>query len=282
MSDLVINDLSTTALAIYPPDLPIVLAEGLVAGYGEKTIIDQLSLSIQRGEWLSLIGANGCGKSTLLKLLSRVIASSRGIIFLDGKAIHRQPNRAIAQILASLPQQPSVPVGLTVEQLVGMGRAPHQDWWRWELTALDKSYVAEAIEITQMENYRHRLVETLSGGERQRAFLALALAQQPQIILLDEPTTYLDIHYQLELLDLLAKLNRDRQLTVVTVLHEINLALRYSHQIALMREGAILAIGSPLEAVTPANLRATFNIEAVIIDTPIGHQICPLHSIKKR
>jgi iron complex transport system ATP-binding protein len=282
MSDLVIEDIYSNTLVATPSDSPMVLAEDLVAGYGEKNIIHQLSLIIKRGEWLSLIGANGCGKSTLLKLLSRVITGSRGVIFLDGKAIHTQPNRAIAQILASLPQQPTIPIGLTVEQLVAMGRSPHQDWWQWELTAADQICVDEAIELTQMQNYRQRSVETLSGGERQRAFLALALAQKPQIIFLDEPTTYLDIHYQLELLDLLVKLNRDQHLTIVTVLHEINLALRYSHQIALMKEGTILAIGPPLEAVTPANLRATFNIEAVIINTPIGQQICPLHSIEKK
>jgi iron complex transport system ATP-binding protein len=281
ISELMPDEISSVTALALQPDEPIVLAENLVAGYGEKNIIQQLSLAIRRGEWLSLIGANGCGKSTLLKLLSRVITGSSGIIFLDGKAIHHQPNRAIAQILASLPQQPSVPVGLTVEQLVGMGRSPHQDWWQWELSALDREFVDEAIEITQMADHRKRLVETLSGGERQRAFLALALAQKPQIIFLDEPTTYLDIHYQLELLDLLAQLNRDQHLTIVTVLHEINLALRYSHQIALMKEGQILAIGPPLIAVTPANLRATFNIEAAIIETPIGQQICPLYSINK-
>jgi iron complex transport system ATP-binding protein len=263
-------------------DQPIVLAKDLSAGYGKRTVIHQLNLAIQKGEWLSLIGANGCGKSTLLKLLSRSIIGSNGMVFLDGKAIHQQPNRVIAQMLASLPQQPSIPVGLTVEQLVGMGRSPHQDWWQWDLNLVDRACVMEAIELTQLDKHRKQLVETLSGGERQRAFLALALAQKPQIIFLDEPTTYLDIHYQLELLNLLKQLNHDQHLTVVTVLHEINLALRYSHQIALMKEGRILAMGEPLIAVTPSSLRATFDIEAVIIDTPIGAQICSLSTVQKR
>jgi iron complex transport system ATP-binding protein len=272
--------------AIFPAtksdEQPIILANNLIAGYGDKTIIQDLSLAIQRGAWLSLIGANGCGKSTLLKLLSRTITGNSGVILLDGKAIHQQPNRAVVKILASLPQQPTVPAGLTVEQLVSLGRSPHQDWWQWNLDAVDKIHITEAIELTQLENHRNQLVETLSGGERQRAFLALALAQQPQVIFLDEPTTYLDIHYQLELLDLLDRLNRRQNLTIVTVLHEINLALRYSHQIALMKAGKIIAIGEPLVAVTPSSLRSTFDIEAVIIDTPIGAQICPLRSAKKR
>ncbi len=273
-------------LASYPiiePHIqPIILATDLVAGYGDKAVIQQLSLTIQQGEWLSLIGANGCGKSTLLKLLSKSIKSSSGAILLDGKAIHQQPNRAIAQILASLPQQPTIPAGLTVEQLVSLGRSPHQEWWQWDLNAVDKALIAEAIELTQLQNHHSQLVETLSGGERQRAFLALALAQQPQIIFLDEPTTYLDIRYQLELLDLLDQLNHRQNLTIVTVLHEINLALRYSHQIALMKAGKIMAIGEPLIAVTPSSLRSTFDIEAVIIDTPVGAQVCALHSVKKK
>jgi iron complex transport system ATP-binding protein len=195
---------------------------------------------------------------------------------------YQKPNRTIAQILANLPQQPTIPAGITVEQLVSLGRSPHQDWWKWDLNAVDKLCITEAIELTQLENHRNQLVKTLSGGERQRAFLALALAQQPQIIFLDEPTTYLDIRYQLELLDLLSRLNRQRNLTVVIVLHEINLALRYSHQIAMMKDGKIIAIGEPLIAVTPSSLRSTFDIEAVIIDTPISSQICPLHSVEKR
>lgn len=267
---------------VKPHEQPIILAKDLVAGYGDKAVIQQLNLTIQRGEWLSLIGANGCGKSTLLKLLSRSIKGSSGVILLDGKAIHQQPNRAIAQMLASLPQQSTIPAGLTVEQLVSLGRSPHQDWWQWDLNAVDKICITEAIELTQLENHRNQLVETLSGGERQRAFLALALAQQPQMIFLDEPTTYLDIRYQLELLDLLDYLNRCQNLTIVTVLHEINLALRYSHKVALMKAGKIMAIGEPLIAVTPSSLRCTFDIEAVIIDTPIGAQICPVRSVEKR
>jgi iron complex transport system ATP-binding protein len=258
-------------------ELPLVVAKYLTGGYGEITIVRDLELAIMRGEWLSLIGANGCGKSTLLKLLSHTIDAKKGSIWLDGKLIHQQPARAIAQILSFLPQQPTVPEGLTVWELVSLGRTPHQPWWQWDLNSDDRQHVADAIHLTQLDEYRHRVVATLSGGERQRVFLALALAQEPQILLLDEPTTYLDIGYQLELLDLLAKLNQQKKITIVSVLHEINLALRYSHRIAIVKEGELLAVGSPESVVNESNLRAAFKIEAAIVDTPVGKQICPLH-----
>jgi iron complex transport system ATP-binding protein len=256
---------------------PLVVAKYLTGGYGEITIVRDLELAILRGEWLSLIGANGCGKSTLLKLLGHTIDAKKGSIWLDGQLIHQQPARAIAQILSFLPQQPIVPEGLTVWELVSLGRTPHQPWWQWDLNSDDRQHVADAIHLTQLDEYRHRVVATLSGGERQRVFLALALAQEPQILLLDEPTTYLDIGYQLELLDLLAKLNQQKKITIVSVLHEINLAMRYSHRIAIIKEGELLAVGSPESVVTESNLRAAFKIEAAIVDTPVGKQICPLY-----
>jgi iron complex transport system ATP-binding protein len=250
--------------------------QNLTGGYTAKAIIHEITLTLLTGEWLSLVGANGSGKSTLLKLLSRLLKPQQGTVLLDGKAIHSQPASIVAQKLALLPQQQTIPSGLTVRQLVSLGRTPHQPWWQWELNAEDKDKVETALQLTRMDALRDRFVEELSGGERQRAFLALALAQNPQILLLDEPTTYLDIRYQLELLELLKQLNQQHNLTIITVLHDVNLAARYSTRLALLFQGKIFALGKPKEILTPTNLADVLGVEVVILETPVGLQICPL------
>jgi iron complex transport system ATP-binding protein len=267
------------ATQVMPSNRLILETLTVSGGYGDRTVINRISLAIQAGEWLSLVGANGSGKSTLLGLLSRGLLTQSGVVLLDGTSIHHQPVKQVAQQLALLPQQQKIPEGLTVGQLVALGRTPHQAWWHWELSAKDRRIVDRSIAQVQLESHRNRSVEELSGGERQRAFLALALAQEPQVLLLDEPTTYLDLHYQLELLELLRQLNQDHQLTVVTVLHELNLAARYSDRIALLKAGQLQAIGQPKAVLTPENLRDVFNIEAVLVDTPIGLQVCALRSM---
>ncbi|MBE9009220.1 ABC transporter ATP-binding protein [Pseudanabaenaceae cyanobacterium LEGE 13415] len=260
--------------------MPILETQKLTGGYADRTIVHDVHLTLRTGEWLSLVGANGSGKSTLLRLLSRILAPAEGIVLLDGKAIHQQSPRIVAQQLSLLPQQQTIPEGLTVEQLVALGRAPHQAWWQWELSSIDREKVRTAIAQTQLQNFVDRSVEELSGGERQRAFLALALAQEPKVLLLDEPTTYLDVHYQLELLELLRNLNQGNQLTIITVLHELNLAARYSDRIALLKEGCLTAIDQPRKVLTPDLLAEVFGIEALILETPVGLQICPLRSLK--
>jgi iron complex transport system ATP-binding protein len=251
-------------------------AQNLVGGYTTTPIIHGIDLALQQGEWLSLVGANGSGKSTLLKLLSRILQPQKGTVILDGKAIHSQPAQVVAQKLAILPQQQTIPAGLTVRQLVSLGRTPHQPWWQWELDREDRQKVDQAIVETGIEQFSDRLVENLSGGERQRAFLALALAQAPQVLLLDEPTTYLDIHYQLQLLELLKQLNQQQELSIVTVLHEVNLAARYSDRIAMLKQGSLWDIGTPAEVLTPENLAQVFGVEVIILQTPVGLQICPI------
>ncbi|MCU0566731.1 MAG: ABC transporter ATP-binding protein [Oculatellaceae cyanobacterium Prado106] len=250
--------------------------EHLTGGYRDHPVIHNLHLTLQPGEWLSLIGANGSGKSTLLKLLNRLLIPQQGAVWLDGKAIHSLPAQIVAQTLAWLPQQSIAPAGLTVRQLVSLGRTPYQPWWQWELNADDRDQVETAMAQVQVQQFSNRPVEQLSGGERQRAFLALALAQAPKVLLLDEPTTYLDIHYQLELLELLRRLNREQNLTIITVLHDINLAARYSDRLALLRHGCLWAIGTPVDTLTLENLRQVFDIEAAILQTPVGLQVCPL------
>ncbi|MEH2108579.1 ABC transporter ATP-binding protein [Nostoc sp.] len=253
--------------------------QNLTGGYTAVPIVQDINLTLQRGEWLSLVGANGSGKSTVLKLLSRILWPQYGTVLLDGKAIHSQPPNLVAQKVALLPQQQTVPVGLTVRQLVSLGRTPHQPWWQWELNAQDWGKVEAAIKKTQLEKLSDRLVEQLSGGERQRAFLALALAQEPKILLLDEPTTFLDINYQLQLLELLKELNQHQELTIVTVLHELNLAARYSSRIALLKQGHIWGVGTPEEVLTPNAIAQVFRVESVIIHTPVGLQVCALSAV---
>ncbi|MBD2179972.1 ABC transporter ATP-binding protein [Aerosakkonema funiforme] len=251
-------------------------AKELVGGYNNLPIIREINLTLQSGEWLSLVGANGSGKSTLLKILSRILKPQSGIVILDGKAIHELPPHLVAQKLAILPQQQTFPTGLTVRQLVACGRSPHQPWWQWELNAEDKQKVEEAIVETGIQEFSDRPVEHLSGGERQRAFLALALAQSPQVLLLDEPTTYLDINYQLQLLELLKQLNVQQKLSIVTVLHEVNLAARYSSRIAMLKQGRLWDIGTPAAVITPENIAQVFGVSVAILQTPVGLQICPI------
>ncbi|WP_414544371.1 ABC transporter ATP-binding protein [Nostoc sp. CCY0012] len=253
--------------------------QNLTGGYTALPIVEDINLSLQTGEWLSLVGANGSGKSTVLKLLSRILSPQQGTVLLDGKAIHSQPPNVVAQKLALLPQQQTVPVGLTVRQLVSLGRTPHQPWWQWELNNEDRQKVTAAIQKTQLEKLSDRLVEQLSGGEKQRAFLALALAQEPKVLLLDEPTTYLDINYQLQLLELLKNLNQNQNLTIVTVLHELNLAARYSSRIALLKQGHLWEVGTPKTVLTPNSIAQVFGVESVIIHTPVGLQVCAIASV---
>lgn len=252
--------------------------QNLTGGY-TIPIIRNVNLSLQTGEWLSLVGANGSGKSTLLKLISRILTPQQGAVLLDGKAIHSQPANIVAQKLALLPQQQTIPSGLTVRQLVSLGRTPHQPWWQWELNADDRDKVTSAIQKTQLGKLSDRPVEQLSGGERQRAFLALALAQEPRVLLLDEPTTFLDISYQLQLLELLKNLKHQQQLTIVTVLHELNLAARYSSRIALLKQGQLCKVGTPEQVLITENIAQVFGVEAVIINTPVGLQVCAISAL---
>jgi len=244
-------------------------AAGLSLGYAERSVVHDLDLALPDGEVTVIVGANGCGKSTLLRGLARLLKPAQGAVLLDGRSIHEQPSREVARTLGLLPQNPVAPEGLTVVDLVGRGRHPHHGRFRrW--SASDDAAVARALELTDAVDLAHRPVDELSGGQRQRVWIAMALAQETDLLLLDEPTTYLDVAHQVEVLDLLVDLNAARGATVVMVLHDLNLAGRYADHLVALREGAVVAAGRPSEVVTPALVREVFGLEAQVVVDPVS------------
>jgi iron complex transport system ATP-binding protein len=250
-------------------------AEGLALAYpGGPLVVTDLDVAIPAGQITSIVGANGCGKSTLLRGLARLLAPQSGVVLLDGESIHKQKTKQVAKQIGLLPQGPIVPDGLSVEDLVARGRYPHQSLFK-QWSKADEAAVEHALEATQTVDLRERPVDELSGGQRQRVWIALALAQETPILLLDEPTTFLDMAHQLEVLNLLAALNKTEQRTIVLVLHDVNQAARYSHHIIAMRTGEILVRGTPGEVITQQTVAEVFGVSSVIIDDPIsGTPLC--------
>lgn len=243
------------------------ITRALAAGYGEVLVLDGLDLDVPAGRITAIVGANACGKSTLLRTMSRLLAPKNGQVLLDGKSIHRTPPRQLARTLGLLPQSPIAPEGITVADLVGRGRHPHQGWLaRW--TREDDAAVAAALEATKTLDLAERPVDELSGGQRQRVWIAMALAQQTDLLLLDEPTTFLDISHQVEVLDLLTDLNHARGTTIVMVLHDLNLAARYADYLVAMAGGRLHAAGEPETVLTEAIVRHVFGLESRIIADP--------------
>jgi len=248
---------------------PHLEAKNLSAGYGEKEILKDLDLAIPSGQITAVVGANACGKSTLLKALSRLIAPQRGDVILDGRAIHRLPTKELARRLGLLPQSPIAPEGITVMDLVSRGRHPHHGLFAsW--TKDDDRAVAEALVATQTFDLAERPVDELSGGQRQRVWIAMALAQQTEVLLLDEPTTFLDVSHQIDVLDLLTDLNQTHGTTIVMVLHDLNLAARYADHLVAMLEGRPFMAGSPQDVLTQDLVREVFGLESQILLDPIS------------
>lgn len=236
----------------------------LAIGYHQRLIIDGLDVTISGGEITTIIGPNGCGKSTLLRGLGRLLRTSRGTVTLDGADIATMRTRDIARTLGILPQSPVAPEGITVEELVSRGRHPHQSWVQ-QWTRDDEKEVAAAVALTGLNGLEDRPLDELSGGQRQRAWIAMALAQETPILLLDEPTTFLDLAHAVDVLALIDRLNRELGRTVVMVLHDLNLAARYSDRIIVMHEGAIVASGSPRDVITSELLRDVFGLDAKVL-----------------
>lgn len=241
-------------------------AERATLGYGRVAVSERLDVEIPEGEFTVIIGPNACGKSTLLKSLARMLKPSAGRVLLDGRDIHSRSTRAVARRLGLLPQSAVAPDGITVVDLVARGRYPHQGLLR-QWSAEDEAVVAEAMEATDIADLASRSVDELSGGQRQRVWIAMVLAQQTPLLLLDEPTTYLDITHQLEVLDLCAKLHRDGR-TLVAVLHDLNQAARYATHLIAMRDGAVVAEGAPVDIVTADIVEKVFDLPCRIIDDP--------------
>ncbi len=238
-------------------------------GYGERTIVEKLSITLPPGQFTVIVGANACGKSTLLRGLARLLAPASGAVYLDGRAIHQMATREVATVLGVLPQTPVAPDGITVADLVGRGRYPHQGWFR-QWTATDDAAVASALQSTDTLDLAQRSVDELSGGQRQRVWIAMALAQRTDILLLDEPTTFLDINHQVEVLDLLTDLVRTQGRTVVAVLHDLNLACRYADHIVAMQGGRIVAEGAPAAVMTSAVVKTVFGIDSEVVIDPVS------------
>lgn len=249
-------------------------ADALTLGYNDTIIIEDLKLSIPKGEITVFVGANGCGKSTLLRSLARLIKPQAGGIILDGEQLRKYTTKEVARKLAILPQNPLAPEGLTVLQLVKQGRYPHQSWLK-QWSTEDETTVNRVLELTNMKELAYRTVDSLSGGQRQRAWIAMTLAQKTDIILLDEPTTYLDLAHQIDILDLLFELNEIEKRTIVMVLHDLNLASRYAHHIVAICDRNMYAQGKPEDVITPKMVQDVFSLNCEIVkDSIFGTPVC--------
>jgi iron complex transport system ATP-binding protein len=244
-------------------------ARGLSLGYGDRRIVDSLSMELPPGKVTMIVGANACGKSTLLRGMARLLKPTAGAVVLGGEDIHKLPTRTLARRLGILPQTPTAPEGIAVAELVGRGRSPHQGWFR-QWSADDDAAVAAALEATGTLELAERSIDELSGGQRQRVWIAMALAQQTDILLLDEPTTYLDLAHQVEVLDLVAELNAARGTTVAIVLHDLNLAARYGDHLIAMKAGRIVAQGDPSSVLDADLVHEVFGLESVVVADPVA------------
>ncbi|APH15444.1 ABC transporter family protein [Clostridium sporogenes] len=260
------NSITTTNLAI---------------AYEDKLIVDGLNMNIPKGKITTIIGPNGCGKSTVLKTIGRILEPKEGLVYLNGDDIRNLSTKEVAQKMAILPQSPQAQAGLTVGELVSYGRFPHKKGFG-KLSPEDKKIIEWALDITKLTELEVTMVDNLSGGQRQRVWIAMALAQQTDLILLDEPTTYLDMAYQLEVLELLYNLNRKQSCTIVMVLHDLNLAARFADYMIAIRSGNIIKCGTPKEIMAKEVLKDTFNIDAEIVwGSKTGRPTCISYELIK-
>ncbi|HCL4444664.1 TPA: ABC transporter ATP-binding protein [Clostridium botulinum] len=260
------NSITTTNLAI---------------AYEDKLIVNGLNMNIPKGKITTIIGPNGCGKSTVLKTIGRILEPKEGLVYLNGDDIRNLSTKEVAQKMAILPQSPQAQGGLTVGELVSYGRFPHKKGFG-KLSPEDKKVIEWALDITKLTELEVTMVDNLSGGQRQRVWIAMALAQQTDLILLDEPTTYLDMAYQLEVLELLYNLNRKQSCTIVMVLHDLNLAARFADYMIAIRDGSIIKCGTPKEIMTKEVLKDTFNIDSEIVwGSKTGRPTCISYELIK-
>ncbi|MGY0024823.1 ABC transporter ATP-binding protein [Streptomyces sp. cg35] len=243
-------------------------ARDLTLAYEDRTVVHDLDLTVPDGRVTVIVGPNACGKSTTLRALGRLLKPAGGSVLLDGKALTDLPTKKIAQQIGLLPQSPTAPEAITVADLVSRGRQPHQSWWQ-QWSDADEKAVTEAMRRTDVATLADRNVDELSGGQRQRVWIAMALAQETDILLLDEPTTFLDISHQVEVLDLVRQLNHDKGRTIALVLHDLNQAARYADHLVAMKEGRIVAEGAPAEIVTADLVKEVFGLDCVVVPDPV-------------
>ncbi|GAA3192523.1 ABC transporter ATP-binding protein [Actinocorallia longicatena] len=248
---------------------PELSASGLSLGYGDREVVSGLDVRVPPGRITAIVGANACGKSTLLRALARLLNPQKGTVSLDGRSIASIPGRELARRLGILPQTPTAPDGLSVIDLVNRGRSPHQTWWR-QWSKADESAVHAALAATGITDLADRAVDELSGGQRQRAWIAMAVAQGTEVLLLDEPTTYLDLAHQIDVLDLVTDLNRDEGRTIVMVLHDLNQACRYADHVIAMKAGRIVAEGAPADVITVESVEDVFDLRCQITTDPVS------------
>jgi iron complex transport system ATP-binding protein len=244
-------------------------AADVTLAYDGRVVAEGLSFEVPDGRVTAIVGPNACGKSTLLCALSRLLRPRHGTVILDGDSIHRLATKEVAKLLGLLPQSPIAPDGILVGDLVARGRTPHQSLFQ-QWSAADEAAVRAALEATGTADLADRPVDELSGGQRQRVWIAMALAQETGLLLLDEPTTFLDISHQIEVLDLVAELNSRDGRTIVVVLHDLNMACRYADHIVAMRDGRIVASGAPDDVITANTMRAVFGLDCLVIPDPIS------------
>lgn len=261
----------------------MICAENISISYAKKQVVHEFCMQVKQGEIISIIGPNGSGKSTILKALSRLIRPSSGVAYLNGYDIQHLPTKEVAKKLSVLSQYNHSPADCTVRELVAYGRMPYKKWYEIKNKQDDK-IIDWAIKVTKLTSYVDRFMSTLSGGERQRAWIAMTLAQKTNILLLDEPTTYLDISHQLEVMELLYEINREHKVTIIMVLHDLNQASIYSDRIFVIKNGRLVTYGKPNQVITREMLRNVYNIEAnITIDrTTLRPIFFPIRPIERR
>ena len=250
--------------------------ENFSTGYKNKIIIKPMNLSIKSDNWLGIIGANGSGKSTLVRAICRIIKPFEGKVLLKGKDLNKLSNRYISQKISFLPQGTNPNLLISVNDLVALGRSPYKKFWDFDLNKKDKSIIEDSLKLVDIFDLKECLLSEISGGQRQRAFLALALAQETEIIILDEPTNYLDINHQIKFLKILKDLQLKKNLTIITVLHDLNLTARFSDRIASLKKGVLCEVGYPKDVLTKENIKDIFDINVLISETEYGKQFYPI------
>ena len=246
-------------------------------GYKNNIVVRNINLSVYPGEWLGLIGPNGSGKSTLVKGIMGIIKSFKGNIYLKDEDIKLFKKKRIAQTISFLPQQLNSNLMITVKELVALGRSPYKEFWEFDLNKIDQEKINESLNLVDMYDLKDKLISQISGGQIQRAYLALALAQEPEILILDEPTNALDLKYQLKFLEIVKKLQVKSNISIITILHDLNLASRYSDKIIALKGGKSIGYGSCNEIINEKFIKEIFDIDVLVSDTPYGKQIYPVN-----